>query len=66
MAQKVLKTEKQIRKHFSNTFKGKELDEVVLKVMSDEPLFPEKVRRAKERIARIDVEKLRPLAQNKK
>jgi hypothetical protein len=58
MVQRELITEEQVRLHFSNSFEGKALDEVVRKYMSAEPLFPEKVKRANESLALMDPEAL--------
>ena len=66
MAQKVLTTEKQLKKHFSKFLKPEVLDDFVRRYMSEETLFPEKVRRAKERLAQMDPELLDSILNRKK
>lgn len=50
---------KKLRKIFSRTLQGQDLEDMVNKLLSPEPLFPESFKRAKERVALIDIEKLR-------
>ena len=50
---------KKLRKIFSKTLQGQVLEDFIDKMLSPEPLFPESVRRAKERIKLIDLEGLK-------